>query len=384
MIFDIYKDLLGDKYDFVILSISYCIFTFISCILLLFSQQFSYPYDYPNASFHSNMKWNGYTYDYKDVSQDGSQPNSKALSYESEDSLLGIFYYIWYGHWNHWKTDDHNPPKTWNSNYLPDIIPNEFKPAEELYDSANISIVAKHLKYLSKSGIQFGIVSWWGKDSHSDDVFHKILSSGVTKSNYPSFKWALLYENEGYKDPSVGQIFRDLEYIRSKYTHSPDYLKINGKPVIFVYNAGHAGYDAIDDYNRWKEVRDRTDFFVVLKVDPLAYGADPSGIDSWYQYAPSKRYDVQENWSAMVSPGFWKYHENPKLERNLTDFELAVQNLSNAKVQFKLIETFNEWGEGTGIEPATTINHDDKNGFTSKNNGYGTSYLDIIGRYFNK
>jgi hypothetical protein len=299
------------------------------------------------------------------------------------NAILGTFYYPWYGHWRQWNIKDHSPPETWASNYLPDILPGKFKPSEELYNSMNITIVEKHLTWMKRAGIQLGISSWWGQAHYTDNAFNKIISSDITNRAYPGFKWSILYEKEGFEDPSIEEIISDLNYIKSKYVSSTHYLKIGGKPVIFVYNAQNTGYIPLDDYNRWKKAKSETGFYIVFKVDPIAIGADPSGMDSWYQYAPSKRYDRQGDWSAMVSPGFWKYHEeSPRLARNINDFELAVQRLANADVQFKLIKTFNEWSEGTGIEPANLVNHDDEDGFSMNSLSYGTQYLDILAKYF--
>src|SRR5207249_9396533 len=144
-----------------------------------------------------------------------------------------------------------------------------------------------------------------------------------------------------------------LNYIKSKYASSSNYLTINGKPVIFVYNAAdnQPGYP-LNDLTRWQQVRDQTGFYVVMKVDPLSAGGSASSMDGWYQYSPTSTYDQQQTYSASASPGFWKYTESsPRLGRDVTQFESSVQKLASANVHFKLIETFNEWGEGTGVEP---------------------------------
>jgi hypothetical protein len=84
-------------------------------------------------------------------------------------------------------------------------------------------------------------------------------------------------------------------------------------------------------------------------------------VDSWHQYAPSNRIAVVEPYSAFVSPGYWKYHEAPKLERSVAQFTEAVRQLKDSRVEFQLVETWNEYHEGTMIEPACEINHDDAN-----------------------
>ena len=205
----------------------------------------------------------------------------------------------------------------------------------------------------------------------------------TNKSNpHPNLKWTLYYELEGYDDPGLGQVVSDLKYIKAKYASLPYYLKINNKPVIFVYNTDSGTSHPLQEVKKWKKARDLTGFYVVLKVDPLSKGADPKSVDSWHQYVPSNRYDQHKPWSASVSPGFWKFHESPRLARNVTDFQVAVGKLAAVDVQFKLIETWNEWNEGTGVEPAQEVIHDDLNAFMPAEESYGHTYLDILGKYF--
>ena len=309
---------------------------------------------------------------------------SGQIAHLSFDALVGTFYYPWYGKYKHWQNDDHKPPKTWASNYLPDIDPAKFDPSNELYDSRESAIILMQLAWMKKAGINFAISSWWGQHTYQDNAFANIITNIMTnKSNpYPDLKWTLYYEPEGYDDPSLKQIVGDLNYIKAKYTSSPYYLKINGKPVIFVYNTDSGTTDPLQEVKRWKKARDLTGFYVILKVDPLSKGADPKSVDSWHQYVPSSRYDEQKPWSASISPGFWKFHESSRLARNIDDFEAAVEKLAASNVRFKLVETWNEWSEGTGVEPAQKVIHDDLNGFAPAEESYGHIYLEILGKYF--
>jgi hypothetical protein len=298
---------------------------------------------------------------------------------------VGTFYYPWYGKYRHWRSDCHNPPITWASNFLPDIEPSRFNPLVELYDSNNATVVKQQLNWMKQAGIQFAISSWWGQNSYEDIAFGNILTNVMPAVDNPNanLKWTIYYELEGFSDPSLEYLVSDLNYIKTKYTCSPSYMKINGKPVIFVYNAAHAYYDPLNDLDRWKQARAQTGFFVVMKVEPLSKGANPADMDGWHQYDPAKRYEQQGGYSASVSPGYWKWHEAARLVRNIADFESAVSKLASANVQFKLVETWNEWGEGTGVEPAQEIVHNDVDGpFQPAAASYGNTYLNILGKYF--
>jgi glycosyl hydrolase family 99 len=316
-----------------------------------------------------------------------SQSSTYNTSVNSSKSLVGTFYYPWYGGkdegYKKWNGYGHDPPRTWDSNYLPSIEPAKFDPSNELYDSNNPSIIKKQIGWMRQAGIQFVISSWWGQNSYTDHAFSNIIKNVMSSEDnpFPSLKWVLLYEQEGYNNTTISRIISDLYYIKTEYASSQYYLKIDGKPVIFVFNADHNGYDQLQALAKWKNAGIRTGFHVVMKVDPLKKGADPSSINGWYQYDPTKTYDQQLWYSASVSPGYWKFHKSPVLARNITAFERSVQRLAKANVYFKLIETWNEWPEGTGVEPAQRIIHDDITGFRPAAPSYDNIYLEILGKY---
>lgn len=320
-------------------------------------------------------------------------PTPTPIPPPSPTPSLGVFYYPWTGGnpvisptntWKHWKDGNHNPPSTWDSHYLPDLGPSStFDPYNRLYSAKDTNIINKQLGLMKQAGIGFVISSWWGQNSYEDQaldvIFTQVLPS--TSNPYPDAKFAIYYEKEGFADVPISEIISDINYIKTKYASSSYYYKINGKPVIFVYNADSGG---LADAQKWKSVRDQTGIYTVLKVFS-GYQTYADLADSWHQYAPAHPggFEQQDNYSALITPGFHKWNEQPRLTReDFVRWENNVAQLKNANVQFKLIETWNEWGEGTGIEPAQKINHDDVNGFTPAADSYGTKYIDILSKYF--
>jgi hypothetical protein len=297
---------------------------------------------------------------------------------------VGAFFYPWYGKWTHWTDDGHTPPRTWGANFLPQIFDADV--ATNLYDSNDPKVIQRQMYLMSAIGIQFGIASWWGVGTFEDKAFNTIINSVHPKIGFSKFKWCCLYEDEGFETPPVGQLVNDLNHIKTKFTGSPFYLHVNGKPVIFVYNAAHAGYNAMDDLKRWQQARAQVPFHVVFKRDPLTAGAPPSSMDGWYEYAPADAHFAQlGSYSAFISPGFHLYHNAVRLPpATPTQWEAAVSKLRQAPVRWKTVQTWNEWGEGTGIEPAVPIVHDDAAGFRIKqtNTLPSQQYHEIFKRYF--
>lgn len=295
---------------------------------------------------------------------------------------VGVFFYPWYGHWRHWEGPGHayNPPYTWSSHYIPDIVRGAFIPSVELYDSSDKKIALWQLYEMRRAHVSYAIVSWWGPGSYEDIVLDRLMrysSSGI--SPHPKLKWCILYELEGYGDPSVDQIVSDLKYIVERYGLRNNYLRVDGKPVIFVYAGGNDGVDYVMRWYRAKQVLEGK-VFTVLKVFQ-GYRKYANYADSWYQHAPNIRFELQEPFSGFVSPGYWKIWETrwskPLLKRNGGDFKEALAELLNSDVGIKTVQTWNEWHEGTQVEPGQEVNVTISPYLPL--NSYGDEYIEAMG-----
>ena len=142
---------------------------------------------------------------------------------------------------------------------------------------------------------------------------------------------------------------------------------MNGKPVLFVYNGGTgASCAAASTLPTASAGR----FYLDLKVFS-GYKTCGDQPDSWHQYGPANAESWVKGYSFAISPGFYKANETtPRLARDPSRWEQNVKDMVASGEQWQLIATFNEWGEGTSVEPATEW---------SSTSGLGT-YLDTVRR----
>lgn len=286
------------------------------------------------------------------------------------------FFYPWYkngttdGIWQHWEGSaspgyNHTPPTNWLSHYLPAVNnTSAFKPSSQLYNSNDVQTFNWQLAQMKAAHQSVAISSWWGQGDPTDANFSTIMkymnpATGADPGNpYSNMRWAVYYEPEGYGDPSVQQIDNDLNYIKANYATQPGYLWVNGKPVVFVYNAADAQGDYwTSDVTRWTQARADTGFYVNMKIDPVIYGGvSPTVMDGWHEYGPTSRSSSFQNYFYFVSPGFWFEQNQPVLARDPRAFTRAVNAMARANVTWKLTETWNEWHEGTSVEPGIDAN----------------------------
>ena len=239
------------------------------------------------------------------------------------------------------------------------------------YESENSDVVDFHIKSMDHAKIDLAISSWWGQ-SHKTDKNLK-LNLDRTESLKSDLKWVAFYEQEGKgKNPSPGQIRNDLDYLRSKYVSRNAYGRINGKPVIFVWNEGDKDCNTAD---RWAAAGAFNDWYVVLKYWGRAAFKCAKQPGAWYEYGRSANGTLiksdQRKHSFLVCPGFKMADGSREKEwqhRNPAEWRKAIRRMVNSGADFQVITSFNEWGEGTAIENAKQWN---------SASGYGT-YLDIL------
>ncbi|MDQ3871061.1 MAG: hypothetical protein M3301_05530, partial [Chloroflexota bacterium] len=259
--------------------------------------------------------------------------------------LRAAFYYPWF-------------PEAWDQNGIRPYT--WYTPALGWNDSADPATIRAHLAAMEYGNIRAGIASWWGQGSRTDARLAALLSATAGSA----FRWAVYHEAEGYTDPSVTALAADLVYLRDRYGSDPSYLRIAGKFVVFVYADAQDGCSMVD---RWKQAN-TVGAYLVLKVFP-GYGSCASQPDGWHQYAPALAVDSQPSYSFSISPGFWSRSESsPRLGRDLARWYQNVRDMVASGAPLQLVNTFNEWGEGTSVENAQEW---------SSASGYG-AYLDAL------
>lgn len=305
-------------------------------------------------------------------------PTPQPTVFQPTAPYYATFVYNWFqnptidGVYRPWGDNGHNPPGNWFANYLPDL---------GLYSSRDDAVIYQQLTWLKHAKQEVGIASWFGQNNWTDDNFRHVITDVMNRPDnpYPNFRWTMYYEQEGYGDPTVEQIVADLNYIKENYANQPGYLKINGKPVIFVYRSDADRLN--NNYTcRWQQAKEIAGFYTNLVGYPY-YTQTPCPSDSWHNYVPNLRYNVEQNYAASVSPGYWfDMATAPVLKRDLNSFKSAVTNMVNANVTWKLTETWNEWGEGTSVEPGKQVIQSKTGSAVINSNGapFGTAYIDAL------
>lgn len=314
------------------------------------------------------------------------------------DKLVLAFYYPWY------MTVEHSGYCTWNfggfkyedkDRQCEQTKNTPHMPAGGLYDSLSPEVIDRHLEESRRAGIDGWIVSWWGP-GHETDALALIINEVQQKD--PGFKIAVYYEmipgcrgwtcNELSGDEKTQAVLEDFRCL-STYFPSPQYLKIDGRPVVFVYIRA-----MLHGLGQWPKIagsiREEMDVYLsgdsaTTFLDPLVPGAfdqvhfynqvyelgifSPRLLDyrGYVQRARGQKRSavitVLPGYDERMVPGRPGMHLERKQGKTC---RRVWENAIEADPDWILITSFNEWYEGSEIEPSRE---------------FGDLYLDITAEY---
>jgi hypothetical protein len=134
---------------------------------------------------------------------------------------VGVYYYPWYA------GDFHG------RNYLRQFLSPPQLPALGEYDDRDPAVIERHLNGCRDAGVDFWVASWWGPASREDATLRDTV---LTSPHLGDIRIAIFYETAGrmadFTDDA--HIEPDITHFAAHYFAHPNYLKIDGRPVLFV------------------------------------------------------------------------------------------------------------------------------------------------------
>jgi glycoprotein endo-alpha-1,2-mannosidase len=276
------------------------------------------------------------------------------------------FYYTWYGPQRHWgKVDAANH----------DIEASRHYPEQGPYDSHDPAVISGQIAKARNCGITGFICTWWGRGTYEDQAVPLVLKAAQGKHFNVTVYWeAAPGKGQAQIDNAVG----DLVYIVSHYSPSSAFLKVDGKPVIFVYGRV---MDQVP-FSEWPEIINRAhaeagDFLLICdgyaprntaifdglhtyNICGQVKGKTPDELRAWSAEHYGRAVKIARSHGRIscvdVIPGYDDTKvRHPGLAVDRLDgqvYRVLWEQAIKADPDWVLITTWNEWHEGSEIEPS--------------------------------
>jgi glycoprotein endo-alpha-1,2-mannosidase len=327
---------------------------------------------------------------------------------ESPHPNTVIFYYGWFpGNWNKQNAATglpqlfpNNQCGTITSTHshtasIPNDIASTYFPALGAYSTSTSSVLKAHRRKITLAGIKAVALSYGRNGQPSLDLIHTIYQRLTNRSviriafairNYKPNPDGIQRTSETVKEDILNLLAQTGGATGKQYrVRFNNYIgSTNFRPVFYVFapndpqgGCGPGGGD--DNWGDWGCIFTavsrgwQPEPFIVLGQNAnTATNVKANGFDGGYDYSPAinhsaafyaanadDAWNIDNNWmySAGVAPGYntnRSKNDSNCRSRNADEYSIELTNARAAGPHFIDVISFNEWNEGTQIEPAMT------------------------------
>ncbi len=300
-------------------------------------------------------------------------------------------YFTWFankavsGHWEHWNWDGpgsrHDPDQIINGR--PDIAAIDV-PLIGAYDSSDPAVQLYHLDLAEAAGIDAFCVDWYGMSEKEQNRRDQLVNDNLVRmfqtASAHHIKLCVCYEERLLVDHvsseaeaiEVGRYH--FQYIASRFFSSPAHWYVDQRPVIIIWGnnrlAPHVWkevFKEVEPYHPWILYSHHEHrpvyaeichgFYPWVLIGDLDF--QKAYLDEFYHAA--QRY-VRTGASVTLGGGVWPgfndsgvygWGSGTRLIEDSNDelFDLTWQYVLENRPEWISITTWNDWNEGTNIEP---------------------------------
>ncbi|SPQ99868.1 Glycosyl hydrolase family 99 [Plasmodiophora brassicae] len=314
----------------------------------------------------------------------------------SDDDAVYAFFYSWYGnpdvdgewrHWNHTVLQHWDPgvARAWpppTAFEPPGDAGATFHPSRGWYSSRDDAVLDDQMRDLVRSNVRVVVASWWGRPDvpdamdgqgvRTDDAVRHLVDAGRRAGLRVAF------HSEPYPSRTVDSVRRDIDYLHEQYKDGSDARRM----TIFVYDSyqiaegdwarllrpggdlsirgTRVDADVIGlavDRHHLRELRDAgfDGVYTYFASDGATYGS------TWSNWADIRRFTEAHGLAfvACVAPGYDDTRIRPwngaatRPRQNGRYYERSWHAAMAARPDAIAVTSYNEFGEGTQIEPCS-------------------------------
>jgi glycoprotein endo-alpha-1,2-mannosidase len=263
---------------------------------------------------------------------------------------VSTFYYPWYGTtaedglFEHWSQDGHAPPGD---------IASAYYPALGVYTSSDRLVVGAQMDEIRSAGIDEVAVSWWGRGSPEDARMPLVVAAARSRG------LGIAAHLEPYAGRTVADVAADVAYLDAAYGIRTFYVyRALDLPVadwLAAQPALHAGGARVLAQTNLVGAAAAAGFDGVYTYDVVTYGG-------WiFRRLCNQAHAVGLLCAPSVGPGYdaRRGSGDPvvKPRRHGKTYDAMWRAAITAHADVVTITSYNEWHEGTQIEPAAPGRH---------------------------
>lgn len=157
---------------------------------------------------------------------------TSAKIHETKQTDVGVFYFPgWHSQSSYW-----NDIKGLSASRSPNVPWPDREPLLGYYAEEDVKVAEQHIDWASQYGISFFAYDWYW-DGKSTFMNHAI-DNFVKASNNSKLKFSLLWANHGEIPRNLKEFDDMVLFWLKNYLAHPLYFRIDGKPIVFIFDNG--------------------------------------------------------------------------------------------------------------------------------------------------
>lgn len=276
----------------------------------------------------------------------------------------------------HWTMGHFDPEKVVEGKRA---IASHFYPLIGPYDSGDEDVLEYHLLLMKLAGIDGVIVDWYGLQKLYDyPILHRNTQRLVEQVERLGMKVVICYEDQtipalvkaGKVKPEerVAHAVREIDWLTDNWFKLDSYVKLDGRPVLLSF--GHAGLTNDEWSQSLRKLKSPVSYFSEhFRRDGAQGGFDwpipKEGLSATERFQKSAA-----GWPHSIPvafPRFVDIYSEAKLhvsygridDNDGATFKATLEKALASKSRIIQLATWNDWGEGTNIEPSREFGYRD-------------------------
>jgi hypothetical protein len=280
---------------------------------------------------------------------------------------------VWGWHWsmNHFESDKMVDGKR--------PIASHFYPLIGPYDSGDENVLEYHLLLMKLAGIDGVIVDWYGLQKLYDyPILHRNTQRLVEQVERLGMKVVICYEDQAIPalvkagkvkaEDRVDHAAAEIDWLADHWFNLDSYVQLNGRPVLLSF--GHAGLTNDEWSQCLKQLKSPVSYFSEHFSREGAQGGFDWPIPKEGLKATERFQRSSKAWPHSIPvafPRFVDIYSEAKLhdsygrieDKDGATFRASLDQALQSKAKIIQLATWNDWGEGTNIEPCREFGYRD-------------------------
>jgi len=279
----------------------------------------------------------------------------------------------WGWHWtmNHFQPDHMTDGRREAASY--------YYPLMGLYDSGDPDALDCHVLLMKLAGIDGVLIDWYGTDDYLDyGILQRNTLAMIRSVKKAHLRYAVVYEDQTVPKLIAGHVLPEADavphgehlmaWLQAHWFSDPAYLTLDSRPVFLVFGGAYYSSD------QWSRI------FAGLPRPPLFFTEEdrrapavggfawpqPQGGDAQSVRSLDRFYAAAPSWPLSIPAAWPRFHDiygqagtQPSYgiidgRAGLTYANTLDRALKSEAAVIQLV-TWNDWGEGTQIEPSVEM-----------------------------